>query len=177
MGYTTEFKGTVKSDKPIERELAEYINRFADARHVKYDVQKIKEHIPNYKEFCYNGNPGKDGMFFVGYPNHSFKEYIEKGIIVDNNQHPSGVPELWCQWIVTGSKKDENGDTIYDTIKWNGAEKFYSYVEWMEFLIKHFLAPNGYVLNGKIRFQGEEMDDGGTIIVEDNDVMQEYNMW
>jgi hypothetical protein len=53
---------------------------------------------------------------------------------------------------------------------WNGAEKFYYYVKWLEYLIEHFLAPWGYVLNGTVTWQGEEGEDQGTITLADNDV-------
>jgi hypothetical protein len=53
---------------------------------------------------------------------------------------------------------------------WNNAEKFYEYVEWMRYLIEHFLAPWGYVLNGEVTWQGEDDHDMGKIILENNTV-------
>jgi hypothetical protein len=38
----------------------------------------------------------------------------------------------------------------------------------LEYLIDHFLAPWGYVLNGEVNWQGEREDDTGKIIVADN---------
>lgn len=76
-----------------------------------------------------------------------------------NMEHDKDKPGFWCQWVPT---EDFKG------IEWDGNEKFYDYVEWLEYLIENFFAPKGYVLNGKLRYQGEEMHDAGWITVSDN---------
>lgn len=53
-------------------------------------------------------------------------------------------------------------------IKWDGNEKFYDYEEWLNYLIKVELAPKGYVLNGKVMWRGEEMEDVGFLLVSEN---------
>ena len=53
-------------------------------------------------------------------------------------------------------------------IQWSGAEKFYDYVEWLQYLIDNFLKPWGYVLNGEVNWQGEREEDIGTILVASN---------
>jgi hypothetical protein len=60
---------------------------------------------------------------------------------------------------------DDNGH-----ITWDGVEKFYEYVAWLEFLVNTYLKPWGYVLNGTIDYQGEDDEDFGRIIVADNEV-------
>jgi hypothetical protein len=55
-------------------------------------------------------------------------------------------------------------------IEWDGGEKFYNYTEWLVYLINKILKPNGYVLNGVVQWQGEEVGDVGEIFVEDNKV-------
>jgi hypothetical protein len=67
----------------------------------------------------------------------------------------------YCQW-----KPTEDGLHL----EWDGNEKFYAYVEWLEYLIKEFFQPKGYILNGKIDWEGEENDDIGKIIVKDNKI-------
>jgi len=69
-------------------------------------------------------------------------------------------PGIWCQWVPTDDGK---------FLEWDTGEKFYNYVEWLEYVIE-MLKPKGYVLNGEVRWRGEEFDDIGTIIVRDNDV-------
>ncbi len=41
---------------------------------------------------------------------------------------------------------------------WNGAEKFYNYVEWLQYLIDKILAPRGYTLNGECQWFGENWE-------------------
>jgi len=54
------------------------------------------------------------------------------------------------------------------TIVWDQGEKFYSYVNWLEYLINRILKPSGYVVNGKCEYQGEDRSDRGEIVVENN---------
>ena len=79
--------------------------------------------------------------------------------------HPD-MPGLWCQWVPT---EDGTG------LEWDGGEKFYSYVEWLEYLIKHFIEPWGLVLNGEVEWRGVEWNDTGTIYAIDNKVKGENN--
>ena len=60
---------------------------------------------------------------------------------------------------------DEQGHIV-----WDGAEKFYKYVQWLEFLIDTYLRPWGYTLNGTVDYKGASADDFGRIIVVDNEV-------
>jgi hypothetical protein len=53
-------------------------------------------------------------------------------------------------------------------IEWDTGEKFYDYVEWLEYIIYNFLAPKGYVLNGNVEWYGEDRADVGTIVVKSN---------
>ena len=51
---------------------------------------------------------------------------------------------------------------------WDEGEKFYDYVEWMEYLIEKILKPRGYVVNGQVTWQGEDSDDKGMIDIRAN---------
>lgn len=79
--------------------------------------------------------------------------------ILDVNRRPNGQPGLWCQWV-----PNKKGTAI----EWDGGEKFYYYVGWLEYIVKHFLGPWGYVLNGEVKWKGEERGDRGTIVVVNN---------
>lgn len=70
-----------------------------------------------------------------------------------------GSPDGYMQWEPT-----KNGDGL----KWDGGEKFYYYVEWLQWLIAKRLAPWGYVVSGALKWSGEDADDNGTIVVDDN---------
>lgn len=69
-------------------------------------------------------------------------------------------PSIWCQWIINSNNK----------LEWNDAEKFYNYIEWLEYLIENIFVPNGYYLNGRIRYRGERLEDIGVIYVKNNEV-------
>ena len=166
MGYTTDFYGSVSFNKPITDELRDYINKFSETRRMKRDVEKIKENFPDWEKNCFNGNLGVDGEYFVGGESFVFMGRDEDKSIVDYNRAPSTQPGLWCQWII-----DENGDLV-----WDEGEKFYNYEEWLVYLINNFFAPSGYICNGDIEFQGEDMEDFGTIHVENNVVTLQYGM-
>ena len=163
MGYTTWFTGSFQFNKPVSDGLKEYINKFSSIRHMKRDAEKIKEIYPNWEKECFLKNLGIDGEFFIG--GDGVYGRVDKSIL-DNNRPGGSCPELWCQWII-----DDNGD-----LAWDGGEKFYGYVEWLEYLIKCFFEPCGYVLNGEVEFQGEDEDDFGIIKVKENKVDVSYGI-
>lgn len=164
MGYTTDFYGSVTFNKPITEELKNYINKFGETRRMKRDVEKIKKTFPDWEKNCFNGNLGVNGEYFVG--GNGFMGQDRDDSIVNYNYPPETQPGLWCQWMI-----DDDGNLV-----WDGGEKFYEYGEWLTYLIDNFLAPSGYVCNGEIEFQGEDMNDFGTIHVKDNVVTVEYGM-
>lgn len=73
----------------------------------------------------------------------------------------SGRPCRYCQWVPT---PDGTG------IMWDMNEKFYGWLEWLQYIIDRRLRPWGYLLNGEVRWQGEEGGDSGVIYVKDNRV-------
>lgn len=64
------------------------------------------------------GNPRAEDEH--GLPGHNY------------NVPPAGQPGLWCDWV-----------PCWDgcCLSYNGVEKFYAPVEWMRYLIEHFLKP------------------------------------
>jgi hypothetical protein len=105
-----------------------------------------------------------NGRFTLNKP---LKDDLYKELINFNHtRHPDIMSYgLWCQWIPTDDKT---------TIVHDGGEKFYNYVEWLEYLIQHFLKPNGYILNGEVEGQGETMGDYFKIICRNNLVKKIY---
>lgn len=99
---------------------------------------------------------GVEGAFYFGF-------YEEN--IIDYNRPPIGQPGLWCQWELM----DDN-----QTIQWDQGEKFYNYIEWIEYIIDQVLKPAGYTLNGEVKWFGEDYDDSGLIVVQDNVVKIKY---
>lgn len=167
MGYTTTFWGSFSFNKPIDEKLVEYINLFSGTRHMGRDNELIQMLYPNWREMCYNGELGAEGEYFLG-PLGScdfLDDYFDPSVL-DYNRHPKSQPGLWCHWVI------ENRELV-----WDGGEKFYDYVEWLKYLIERFFAPNGYVLNGSVEFDGEDASDHGVIKVSDNAVEVEYRVF
>lgn len=66
----------------------------------------------------------------------------------------------YLQWVPTES---------FDSIVWDGGEKFYEYVPLMKALCE-WLRARGIVANGELLWSGEEAGDVGRIMVADNAV-------
>lgn len=71
-----------------------------------------------------------------------------------------GFPGIWCDWHARDAS----------TLAWNGAEKFYNYVEWLNYVVDRYLKPNGHQLNGEVTWHGEDHLDVGKIRVVANKV-------
>lgn len=162
MGYTTYFTGAFTFNKPVTEELKTYINKFSETRRLCRDNDKIKELFPNWKDLCFNGQLGNNGEYFIGGGGFAGQDK-DSSIINYNSSTPQ--PGLWCQWIIKN-----------DCLVWDEGEKFYNYVEWLEYLIKNFFAPEGYVLDGEVSFEGEDVNDFGVITINDNIVNVKYGI-
>ena len=159
MGYTTDFSGQFFFDKPLTDAHREYLTKFAEVRHMWRDEATVLELHDPIRERV--GLPiGKAGEFFVGGGGHAGQNRDPS--IADYNSPPDTQPGLWCQWVPT-----EDGKCF----EWNGMEKFYSYTEWLKYLLDNFLIPWGYTLQGRITWQGEDESDIGTLAVINNKVV------
>lgn len=166
MGYTTDFTGEFMLDKPLTPEHKAYLEAFAGTRRMKRNAKKTSKMKDPLREKV--GLPiGPEGAYFVGatlledgdWQNGSGQARTPD--ITDYNCAPEGQPGLWCQWV-----PNEDGTAII----WDEGEKFYSYVSWIKYLIKNFLEPWGYILNGDVEWVGEDPDDRGRIEIKDNEV-------
>jgi len=144
MGYTTDFNGRFHFNKPLDKETHAILTGLATTRRMKR--QGLPEEYGFQGEFYYN-------------PNSKMMGQEEEASIVDYNTPPDTQPGLWLQWIPSKDGK---------YLEWDGGEKFYHYVEWLEYLIKKILAPNGYSLTGDVEWLGEDADDRGLISIKDN---------
>ncbi|TAG98267.1 MAG: hypothetical protein EAZ09_22610 [Oscillatoriales cyanobacterium] len=154
MGYTTIFDGKFDLNKRLLDSEAIYLLEFSRTRRIKRNPA-ILRNIPDPAREAVNLPVGEEGCYFV---NEKWDEDSEVSV-VNYNRPPKTQPGLWCKWIPTA---DGGG------IKWNGAEKFYDYVEWLQYIINNFLKPWGYVLNGEVNWQGEREEDTGMILVTNN---------
>lgn len=115
------------------------------------------------------------GPYFVGGTGPAGQNADED--VIDYNQPDPSQPGLWCQWVPT-----HDGSAL----GWDGGEKFYHPVDWMVYLIEHFLKPDAlafaalqrpkdfelftfnHVCNGRIDAQGEDAVDRWALRVQDN---------
>lgn len=98
---------------------------------------------------------GVEGGYFVGDDEYTPDPNDKHGVL-DHNSAPDGQPGLWCGWV-----PNEDGTAIV----WDLGEKFYNYVDWIQYLMDHFLTPWGYKLSGRVTYQGEDEEDNGFIVV------------
>lgn len=164
MGYTTDFNGQFDLNKPLAPEHKAYLEAFSGTRRMKRDAYTTEDR-PDPVRLAAGLPVGLDGGYFVGEGGHAGQGEWAWGSkpetfgILAYNFPPNGQPGLWCHWI-----PNDDGTAIY----WDGGEKFYDYVEWIKYLIQHFLTPWGYVLNGEVEWFGEDANDRGMICIQDN---------
>jgi len=144
MGYTTDFTGKFFVSPAMHGSLITFLKKFADTR--RMGRRDLNEEVY-----------GPEGAYFVG-GGGEFGQ-AEDARVINNNRPPKGQPGLWCQWVPT-----DDGTAI----EWDGGEKFYDYIEWLAYIMRHFLIPNGYILNGTVCWFGEERSDTGNIVVNNN---------
>jgi hypothetical protein len=158
MGYTTDFTGQFNLNNTLETKHSLYLTEFANTRRMRRDAA-VANNLPDPIRQKANLPIGDEGGYFVG--SKSYRGQSNDTSVLDLNKPPSGQPGLWCQWM----PNDTNNAII-----WDGGEKFYKYVDWLSYLIKHFLNPWGYKLYGRVAWQGEDPEDKGFIYVDDNQV-------
>lgn len=143
MGYTTEFEGRFTTDRPLDDNTLELLVGLNNTRRMKRRVG------PEY---------GVEGEFYI--EGAGFAGQTPDKTIIDYNSPPSTQPSLWCQWQINEEDKQ--------TIAWDGGEKFYNYVEWIQYIVQRILSPRGYSLSGAVTWQGEDRSDIGKITIDNN---------
>lgn len=156
MGYNTDFSGEFTITPPLTPERVVYLQRFNETRRVARDFAKTAMRPDGVRALV--GLPvGPEGAYFVGMSGVSWT--TNEPDVLDYNRPPAGQPSLWCQW------RPSNSGAV---LAWDEGEKFYEYIAWLEYLIKHFFSRWGHVLNGDVEWTGESVDDRGCIRVRGN---------
>ena len=143
MGYTTDFEGSFKLNKKLDKKTHDFLNKLGNTR-------RMARNVKGY---------GIEGEFYVD-GESDFGQDSDKNIM-DYNRPPDTQPGLWCHWVPS-----EDGKSI----EWDGGEKFYEYVAWIEYIIDKVLGPKGYTLTGTVEWTGENRDDLGKIVIKKNKV-------
>ncbi len=167
MGYTTEFKGSFDLDfsqtsDQKTTDVIKLVNGLNNTRRMKRDLSKIQDTLDQpYQYYGIDGEFYIDGKGFMG-------ENLDPSTI-NSNGPPSTQPSLWLQWII-----NESEDDTY-VLEWDEGEKFYSYIEWLEYLIEKIFKPNNVLISGTVEFRGEDWTDIGTITIKDYEVIHMYS--
>lgn len=161
MGYQTEFSGAFVLDRPLTVAHKLYLECFSGSRRMKRNPA-ITAGLPDIvRESAGITTVGVDGGYYVGHAHDNRCGQSETPDVISSGHPPEGQPGLWCEWVPSDDGKE---------IEWSGGEKFYDYIEWIIYLVEHFLKPWGYVLNGRVEWNGEERGDVGVIVITDNTV-------
>jgi hypothetical protein len=187
MGYTTDFEGSLKLNRPATEQERNYINLISDTRRMKRNVDilfqiykgkhgnpfaKNKEDIYGFEGEYFAMNDGDMGQnkdkSIIDYNTPPCQmSYYDSDFNKTWNENERRIenglcqPGLWCHWIITE-------DCQY--LEWDGGEKFYNYLEWLQYHINHFFDKWGIKLNGNISWQGEDDEDKGIIVVRNNKI-------
>lgn len=152
MGYSTEYKGQIDINPILTHKEYKFLTCFSKTRRVQRTQGPYYVENPSYNSYSCT--------------------YSRNSGVTNANSPPEGQPGLWCQWVPTKER---------DGLVWDKCEKFYFGVEWMVYLIQHFLGINplakvsltflqGHTLNGAIEAQGQNHNDAWLLIVENNQV-------
>lgn len=123
MVSSTTLIGKFKINKKLDKETEELINGLSKTRRMKRDTKKLAKILNITEEECIERYLSEGQLYIPSYMNDE-DEYNDKSII-DFNKHPKDQPDLNCNWKT-------NGETIY----WNRREKFHTYIEWIEYIIR-----------------------------------------
>lgn len=161
MGYTTDFNGYFRITPSLKPEHHEYLRRFNRTRHMKRDTLTILA-LEDPVRDAVGLEAGEEGQYYVGA--EEYRGLGKSTTILDNNKPPAAQPGLWCQWVPRGVTP--RGESTI--LEWDGGEKFYNYIKWLQYLIEHFFIRWGYSLTGDVYWIGEDSDDRGQIQLQDN---------
>ena len=153
MGYTTDFFGEFDVIPPLTPDQVAYLRAFNNSRRMMRDAEKTENRPDPLRIAVGLKTVGPEGSYFV---NESGWAGQDPGPdVLNRHVSPKGQPSLWCQWVPT-----DNGEAL----EWDQGEKFYNYVDWLKYLVSHFLRPWGRALSGSITWQGEDLSDMGRIV-------------
>ena len=155
MGYDTYFNGEFELDRLLTDDQREFLDLWLSGDHVARDADLLKSAACSKQNLeCLNlldrlgMEPGEECVNYIGHPNDG----------AETGHDPHSLPGRHCYWQIS-----PRGATI-------SCERGSSflYVEWLTYIIEHFIKPWGYTLNGEVYWDGDQNDDRGKIEVIDN---------
>lgn len=156
MGYTTKFTGRFVCTPALNNDQVAYLTALSETRRMQ---RKGASKLPDPLRHAVGLPLGVEDEYFVGGTGWAGQDRDDS--VVNYNRAPGGQPGLWCKWVPSANGK---------FIKWNGEEKFYRSVEWIEYLHQHFLNPWGINLSGDVKWSGESSSDQGVIVANNTGI-------
>ena len=200
MRYKMATKGSLDLEPKLTAMQTEYLNRFHEMTHFTLDPRRLRGvpdpareavGLPIGRRGAYfvgdiPRDPDHDVIFAHTPPGQEVLEYrhgfqTAQGWVECQNDSPhpgdhgcttytetvwNSDPEVeqpssLCRWTPS-----DDGTRL----EWDGEDAVVFQVEWLMYLIKHFLTPWGVTVNGELTWCGENPDDTGKIIVVDSQV-------
>ncbi len=101
---------------------------------------------------------------FQIHPKLDLQTFQDLASLVDLDRGAEGSPDSSCDWEPTA-----NGMGL----RHNGSEKSYNYQEWVQYIV-NFLAAREHQLFGEVKYQGEDPDDFGKLIVGEDGTVKKF---
>lgn len=150
MGYSTQFKGRIEIEPPLNGTEIDYLKKFAETRRMNR----------------------RKGPYYVEASGFYGQEHEED--VLDYNTPPVGQPGLWCQWVPTPDGTAlvwDQGEKFYCADEWmaylidhflkpNAVVKETGLFDFFQ----------DHILSGVVLAQGEEVDDRWTLTVVNNEM-------
>ncbi|WP_201360982.1 hypothetical protein [Dictyobacter formicarum] len=167
MGYVTWFTENLIFDRPLAPHHLAYLQAYSRVPHVHWDVDIVKNDPDPLREAV--GLPiGENGCYFTG---RGLKDlYVAPPWVYLAGANEATIDPAYIDWICPG--------VPYHHCAWRpgddgtelriASDKPYCWYTWLQYLLDHFLVPWGYILNGKMTWQGEDEKDRGALLVEKN---------
>ena len=153
MPYETTLTGEFAITPPLADAHLAYLLAFSRTRHMRCATRALKKRADPLREAA--GLPlGRGGAYFVG-----GLDLLTLGnaAVTNSLKPPHGQPSLYCKWTPTPDGR---------ALVWQG--KGAHYEQWLDYLMKHFLLPWGYVLCGRVVWQGQRPTDSGVLCIKEN---------
>jgi hypothetical protein len=153
-----QMQGKFEFDKPLSARHKKYLSSFALKKRLTRSENMLQQRPDPVREKV-KLPIGSQGEYFVG-ENVVGNSGVDPSI-VSFEDPPEEQPSFWCLWKPSQGK--------LDSIIWSGeTADFNTHHLWIKYLIKHFIAPWKYNLNGQVKWS-----DGinfGKITITNNEV-------
>lgn len=149
MGNHLEFVGGFGIYPSLAPAHRVYLERF-------YGTQRMQRHEfltklrPDPVRLAVALDVGDEGGYYVAGDTSSD--------VIDPGRPPRGQPSSWCTWV------PNDAGTRLD---WGRGDHFYEYVEWLDYLIRHFMQAWHYRVEGKVAWRGSNDDEGVISVAND----------